>query len=632
MLDHPEYQPIADYGVVGNLRTVALVGLNGSIDWCCLPHLDSPSVFGGLLDRRRGGRFQIMPAGHWESRQRYRPETNVLETHFQTAGGRLVVTDWMPLSGNIDGCGKSKTEPALYRRLQCEGTAVEALLVWAPRFDYARARTTITRTRGGFVARGADGERLVLTESFANAQIVDDGFGPCVWARFRLDADRPLLVITRWDAEEAEIDHTAAAASLEVTADVWRNWVRKDESEQVRRWAGVDPDLMMRSELALRLLTHGETGGMAGTATTSLPEVIGGVRNWDYRFAWIRDSSQLIESFMDLGHRAEVVDFLHYVERISGHRRGSEAPQIMYGLHGERDCPETKLTHLEGYRQSRPVRVGNSGFRQIQHDVYGELLNSAYELTRAGERLHPEMRQFLQEAADQAAEQWREPDHGIWEMPGTRRHYVYSKMMSWVALDRAVLLAERGRLHGDTLRWRRERERIRAEILERGYSGEVGAFVLAYGSQELDAANLMLATMELLPPDDPRMQGTIDRTIEQLTHNGLVYRYCADDGLPGEEGAFGLTTFWLVDALAFSGRLDEAHQYYENMTRRANHLGLFSEQIDPRTRELLGNFPQAFTHIGLIDSAIHLAYAQGGDSPVAPPLGSAEHRAEAGRI
>jgi GH15 family glucan-1,4-alpha-glucosidase len=631
MIEPPAYQPIGAYGAVGNLRSLALAGLSGSIDWCCFPHLDSPAVFAALLDRRRGGRFRVAPARDWASRQRYRPETNVLETQFETSGARLVVTDWMPLSGNIDGCGKSKAEPVICRWLQSEGGSVDVEMTWAPRFDFGRARTRITRVRGGFLALGAGGERLVLPESFPGALLVDDGFGPCVWARFRLDPGTPRLLVTRWGAADAVIDLGAALASLETTTGVWRDWVRKDGADRVRDWAVIDADLLVRSELALRLLMHGETGAIAAAATTSLPEDIGGERNWDYRYTWIRDASQLVESFVALGHRAEVVDFLHFAQRVGEQHRREQPIGVMYGLHGEPDCPEQTLGHLEGYRRSRPVRIGNAAFRQAQHDVYGEILNAAYELARLGEPLQPEMLAFLRRVADQACEHWRQPDYGIWEMPGPPRHYVYSKSMVWVGLDRAVHLAERYGLQGDVARWRRERDLVHAEVLRCGYSAEAGAFVQSYHSRALDAANLLLPMMELLPFEDPRIRGTVDRSIERLTKNRLVYRYRSDDGLSGEEGAFGLMSFWLADALAFSGRLDEAHAYLEAIVGCVNHVGLFSEQVDPRTGELLGNFPQVFTHIGLIDSAIHLAHAEGRKTPIEAPIGSKEHRAQLGR-
>jgi GH15 family glucan-1,4-alpha-glucosidase len=470
LIEPPDYQPISSYGAIGNLRSVALVGLNGSIDWCCFPHLDQPSVFGSLLDRQRGGCFRVAPVTPWQSQQRYLPETNVLETTFRTQSGTLEITDWMPLSGDIDGCCKSKSQPAIYRRLQCKGGPVDVELRWAPRFDYSRSQTTISRAAGGFVARGNQGEQLAIAESFPNAVIVDDGFGPCIMARFTLPPADPLTLTTQWGTAEASFNTAAVAQSLDATANVWRSWVRKENAQRIRHWAAADSDMMMRSELALRLLIHGETGGVAGAATTSLPEVIGGQRNWDYRFVWMRDASQLIEAFMSLGHRAEVLDFMQFAERCSVHRKGkNDSIQIMYGLHGQRDCPEVELHHLEGYRKSRPVRTGNAGFRQSQHDVFGELLDATYAMARQGIPIQPEMAGFLRNAADQACTQWREPDHGIWEMPLPRQHYVYTKLMTWVALDRAVLLAERHQLGGDVQRWKRERDAVHADILQRGY-------------------------------------------------------------------------------------------------------------------------------------------------------------------
>ena len=338
---------------------------------------------------------------------------------------------------------------------------------------------------------------------------------------------------------------------------------------------------------------------------------------------------------MALGHHAEVFDFFRFIERASERCQRSQSLKVMYGMHGELDFPEQTLDHLEGYRKSQPVRIGNRGFAQTQHDVYGEILNAAYELARLDRPFQPNSHPLLAQVADQACEQWREPDHGLWEIGGEPRHYVYSKMMSWVAIDRAILLAERFGLEGNVTRWKRERELVHADILRHGYSAELGAFVLAYGMQDVDAANLMMPMVEFLPFEDERIQGTINRTLQQLTENDFVFRYKIDDGLQGREGAFGLTTFWMVDALAFSNRLDEAHRLFENIAGCANHLGLLSEQFDPATRAQLGNFPQAYSHLGLIDSAIHLAYVEhqrsgrSGEIPVQPPLGSKEHRAEA---
>jgi GH15 family glucan-1,4-alpha-glucosidase len=471
----------------------------------------------------------------------------------------------------------------------------------------------------------------VLAETFPHAVLLDDGYGPVIQARFRMQPGQAVPLVSRWNTADAAFDVRGSEESLHGTARVWRRWTDKEGLADMRDRVVGDGKALLRSELALKLLTHGETGAIAAAATTSLPEEIGGIRNWDYRFAWIRDAGMLVESFSALGHVKEITDFLRFVKRSASRRFGRASVRIMYGMRGESSCPEETLPHLDGYRQSRPVRVGNEGFAQVQHDAYGQILNAAYEYVRIGASLSPDMRTFLPRVADQACRQWRDPDYGIWEMRGPPRHYVYSKVMVWVALDRALALAERGVIDGDVARWRREREVLHAEVLHHGYSPEAGAFVLAYGSRDLDGANLMLPMLEFLPFDDDRVRGTINRTIETLVTNGFVYRYRADDGLPGDEGAFTPTSFWLADALAFSGRLDEAHQYFETMVSHANHVGLFTEEIDPRTREALGNFPQALTHLSHIDSVIHLSHAEGRDLPIAPPIGSVAHRAERGR-
>jgi GH15 family glucan-1,4-alpha-glucosidase len=380
----------------------------------------------------------------------------------------------------------------------------------------------------------------------------------------------------------------------------------------------------VRSGLALKLLTHAHTGALAAAATTSLPEEIGGLRNWDYRYTWIRDAAFTVQALLALRHRAEALGFLEWVGKVQ------EPLQVMYGLHGETELPEIELTHLAGYRGSRPVRIGNGAAKQQQLDIYGELMGAAYELLRWGARIDAKVWRLLREIVDLAIAKWKEPDYSIWEVRGGPRQFVYSKLMVWVALDRAIQLAKRFRLNGPVATWRRVRDEVRQAVLTEGYDAQVGAFVQSFGSKALDVANLLIPIMGFLPFDDPRVQGTIDRTLERLIDNGLVYRYLTDDGLPGGEGAFGLATFWLVDVLALSGRIDEAQQFMEGMARRANHLGLFSEEFDPKTGEFLGNFPQAFTHTGFVNAAVYLSHAQGGRPAARAPMGTEEHRQEAG--
>jgi GH15 family glucan-1,4-alpha-glucosidase len=619
------YQRIEDYGAIGNLRTVALIGLDGAIDWCCLPNLDSPSVFAALLDDGRGGRFRIAPERVQRREQRYLEGTNVLETMLEGEHGRLVITDFMPLSGSIDGCGGSRTEHAVYRLLRAEGGPVEVVLEWMPRFDYAQAPTQVMRAEGGFLAWGGS-DSLVLAGVPEGLEIAEDHLGSVVKGRFELRSGERRAIVTSWGAEALDVGLDAVQASLEETVATWRGWLGKDGTTGDRSWAGEHRDAIVRSELALKLLTNADTGAIAAAATTSLPEEIGGVRNWDYRYVWIRDAALTAQALFALGHQADAQAFIGWVERAAQAGEHDWGLQLVYGLHGEQELDEAELPHLEGYRRSAPVRVGNGAVDQLQLDIYGELISAAYELHRLGGRLEPEIRSFLPHVADQACASWHQPDYGLWEQRNGPFHFVYSKVMVWMALDRALKLAGEGVIRGDTERWLSTRQRIRDEVLERGFGPELGAFKQSYERSVLDASNLLFPLLEFLPVEDPRVQSTLDRTLEGLTENGLVYRYKAYDGVAGGEGAFGLCTFWLVDALALSHRRDEANEIFEGMLGRANHLGLYSEQLDPTTGAYLGNYPQAFTHLGLINSALYLAHEEGRDTPVPAPIGSDEHR------
>jgi GH15 family glucan-1,4-alpha-glucosidase len=623
------YPPIEDHAVVGNLRTVALVGRDGAISWCCLPGLDSPSVFASLLDRRRGGRFGLRAAGSGSGDQRYLEDTNVLETVFDTARGRLSVIDFMPLSGSIEGCcGGSPTEPAIYRLLRAEGGPVEVELEWSPRFDYARGRTQAMRTAEGFLAWSAE-ESMTLNGAPHEAEIHDDGVGPVITCRFELQDGEERVVVGRWGTEQRQVELTEARSLLEETCDTWRSWVHKAEATGSREWAAPHSALVMRSELTLKLLTNADTGAIAAAATTSLPEEIGGVRNWDYRYSWIRDAALVAQALFALGHEAEAAAFINWSERVArGHGDRRWGLQIVYGLHGEEEMPEHDLPNLEGYRRSSPVRVGNGAVDQLQLDIYGELLGAAYEFVRNGGELEPDIRSFLPHVADQACRSWQEQDYGIWELRNGPMHFVYSKVMVWVALDRALRLAELGLIDGAVDLWRQHRRDVREEILQRGFDRELGSFRQSYERAALDASHLLLPILEFLPVDDPRIVATLDATLEGLSEHGLLHRYVADDGVAGREGSFALCNFWAVDALALSGRVEEAREIFERMADAANHVGLYAEEIDPSSGAFLGNFPQAFTHLGLINSAVYLAMAEGRDVPVAPPIGSAEHFAE----
>lgn len=626
----PPPLPIADYGVIGNLRTLALVGTSGSIDWCCFPDVDASSVFAALLDPRRGGHFRVAPVRPYGVSRRYLDATNVLETTFDAEGGRLVVTDFMPLRGSIEPGESHEAPPEIHRLLHAEGGRVEVEVSWAPRFDYARAMPRFHTVPNGVVATATD-ERIVLAglpEARPDAAAPE---GPIVEARFTLEPGEVRPLVLRWDSADATCARSLSLRALEDTVQSWRAWARKPEATGDRAWAGYWNEHVIRSELTLKLLTYAPTGAIVAAGTTSLPETLGGVRNWDYRYAWIRDAGLAAQALFAMGHRREAevfIDWAEYHARTHGEERWGL--RLMYDVHGAAELPENTLDHLAGYADSQPVRVGNGASDQLQLDVFHELISAAYEITRLGGDLVVDTWPFLAHLATRASEVWPHDDAGIWEMRNDPAPFVYSKAMVWTALDRALRLADEGRIAGDTAKWTAARNRVRAETLARGYNEDLGAFTLIYDGDALDAANLLFPVHEFLPVEDPRVRSTIDRTLERLTANDLVYRYRVDDGLPGEEGAFALCTFWMVDALALSGRLDEAYRIFDGITARVNDLGLLSEQIDPNSGAFLGNFPQAFSHIGLINSALYLAHMEGRETPVAAPMGTKAHRREVG--
>jgi GH15 family glucan-1,4-alpha-glucosidase len=616
------YKPIGDYGAIGNLRTVALAGIDGAIDWCCFPHMNDASVFAAILDRDSGGTFRVSPRGIERGRQRYLEGTNVLETRFDLETGRLTVTDFFPLAGDIEGRNGSHAPPEIRRVLQYEGAETEVDVLWEPRFDYGRADTRIDRVPGGFEAYDRDGRRLSLNDIDGALQIEDAEVGPHVRGRLRLNSAATHALVTRWGRlEPAGVDESLRL--LDETCVAWRRWAYKGTASGDRGWAGPWHDEVLRSELVLKMLTHADTGAIAAAPTTSLPETVGGVRNWDYRYCWIRDAGMTAQAFLAMGHEREMVDFVEWAERVSRqHAEKRRGLQIMYGLHGEDELPLQELEHMEGYLRSTPVHVGNEAVKQDQPDVLGELLDAALQIVRRGHQLPDDIREFLPALADEACEAWLRPDNGLWEQPLEPKHYVYSKALIWVALDRALALAERDLIEGDAVRWRACREQVRRLILEAGVDGNGGtSFVQTLGGTDADASSLVFPMEGVVPFDDPRVQGTIDRTLRDLTRNDLVYRYRNEDGLPGEEGAFVICTTWLVDALALTGRVEEAQRIFAHLVERANHLGLFAEQLDPYTGAHLGNFPQAFSHIGVINSAVYLAEAEGRNPPeLQPPL------------
>ncbi|MDF9745325.1 glycoside hydrolase family 15 protein [Natrinema salsiterrestre] len=604
-----QYKPLEEYGVIGDGNTVAVVGRDGSIDWCPLPHVESPSVFAAILDADRGGRFAVRPTQSFESVQRYRDRTNVLETTFRTASGDATVTDFMPVA---DATGTDDPPPAVYRRLDCENGSLEVDITFDPRFDYGRDVPEIEVASDGVVAVGDD-ERVVLSSDLP-LEPSTDGRGASTTVTLGAGETRWLVLS---HGEPIPHEPSSHRETLADTVDYWREWAHDCDGTDCPV-AGPWHDFAVRSSLVLKLLLHRETGAVCAAPTTSLPEDLGGVRNWDYRFNWIRDAAFTVRALSELGHLEEARS---YFELCLDHcrRHDPEAVPPVYGLHGEEVPDETVLDHLSGYEGSAPVRIGNAAKNQRQLDVYGELILAIYESVRYGEPITYDDWSVMCDLIDYVCEGWDEPDAGIWEVRSDPEQYVYSKVMCWTALDRGIELVEAADdLSGPVERWRTCRDDVRRAVLERGYSEEANSFVRAFGDEEaLDASNLLVPIVGFLPADDGRVQGTIDATIDRLTtDDGLVRRYEGDDGLPGEASPFVVCSFWLVSALALSGRTDEARARFEAILDYASPLGLLAEGIDPESGEQRGNIPQAYSHIGLLNSALSLAAADdsGGES------------------
>jgi GH15 family glucan-1,4-alpha-glucosidase len=594
------YQPIENYGVIGDLHTVALVGMNGSIDFLCFPLFDSPSVFAALLDDRRGGRFQIAPARESvRCKQLYLPDTNVLLTRFLSGDGVGEVMDFMPITG------KSFAHD-LVRRVKTVRGELRFRLLCQPRFDYGRAKHRVHAGERSvlFVSQGSDGTALRL-----RSQVPLEVKGGDVHAEFSLRAGECADFILERAEEGAERPALAAedvSDYLDATSQFWRRWV--GGSNYRGRWQ----DTVNRSALALKLLFSQPYGALVAAPTFGLPEAIGGTRNWDYRYTWIRDSAFTLFTLGQLGFTEEAGAFMHWLQHCGrvGRDGGDSGPlQIMYGLDGRRNLSEEILSHFEGYRGSSPVRIGNAAYAQLQLDIYGELLDAIYLFNRHGAPIAYDLWRDISGIVDWVAEHWQEPDEGIWEVRGGRQEFLYSRLMCWVALDRAVRIAWNHSFPGTVDRWLTARDAVFADIYENFWNAERGAFVQYKGATWLDASSLLMPIVHLISFTEPRWLSHLKAVEDELVDDSLVYRYregqAAPDGLTGNEGTFSMCSFWYVENLARCGRLEEARFYFEKMLGFANHLGLYSEQLGP-TGEHLGNFPQAFTHLALISAAIAL--------------------------
>ena len=591
------YLPIEDHGVIGDLRSVALVGTNGTIDWYCPGRFDGPSVFASILDSEQGGCFRLAPAGEgWKSRQFYFPDTNVLITRFSAEQGVAEVIDLMPVLESSDG-GRDRIVRSV---LGIRGELPLRVEV-DPRFDYARKPHEAHAADDGFVFHSAGGSLALSTQVPLQIQ-----GGRVVGEITAKPNERITLVLESGDGEvrPRRYSDEHARTLFTETVEFWQRWLR--QCRYVGRWR----EVVHRSALALKLLTYEPTGAIVAAATTSLPEQLGGERNWDYRYTWIRDASFSLYALLRLGFTEEAGSFGDWLsDRFRERRHGGSGPlQIMYAIDGRPDLDEITLDHLAGYRGSAPVRVGNGAADQLQLDIYGELVDSVYLYNKYGKPISYDAWQNLSHIVDWVAENWDQADESVWETRGGRQHFTYSRLMSWVAIERAVRIARQRGLPADIVRWMQVRDQIFEQVMTRGWHADRGAFVQHYDTDVLDSSILLMPLVKFISPTDPRWLSTLDAIGRELVSDSLVYRYNAaasPDGLEGEEGTFSICSFWYVEALARAGRLDEARIAFEKMLTYANHLGLYSEEIGP-TGEALGNFPQAFTHLSLISAAINL--------------------------
>lgn len=595
----PDHLAISDYALIGNGQTATLVGSNGSIDWCCWPRFDSPAPFCRMLDNERGGYFQIAPVEPYRVRREYIGLTNILRTSFTTDGGVIELTDLMPAPA--DDNGEQVFPHRILRCVECTQGQVELNVIFRPTFNYARTPASFRLLHGGAVATGDD-ESLTLVcpvsldcnEAQFTGRIAASA-GQRFWCVVTHGAPADAAAHLTFRTEQADKEYSR-------TVDYWKGWIAQC------RFDGPYREEVLRSALVLKLLVFQPTGGLVAAPTTSLPAEIGGERNWDYRYTWLRDSGLVLDVLQQLGYHDESRQFIDWLTEYCSDCEEESA--VMYCVDGQRAPTEETLDNLSGHRESRPVRVGNGAVDQVQIDIFGHILDAVLLcFERMPREMEPRLWQFLRKLAENITRGWQVPDKGPWEIRGPAQHHVYSKLYCWVGLDRAIRFAESHDLPGDVEEWKKCRSAIRQSILERGYDPEVGAFTQAFDSDVLDSSVLTIPITGLLPVDDHRVQATIKKVEERLALGALVYRYRMDDGLAGSDETFTLASFWLATCQAMSGQIDNARSSFEEICGYANDVGLLSEQIDPKTGELLGNFPQGFTHLGLIRAALHIREA-----------------------
>ncbi len=614
------FPPISDYAFLSDCHSLALVARDGSIEWAAFHRFDGRPVFARILDRDIGGFFQVAPSGRDAAvERRYLPGTNVLETTFTTATGSVTLTDFMPVQPDAEEVGIAHqlgARHSLVRIVRGVSGSVEMRLAFRPRFEYGLTTPYISKLADDLVMAIGSADSLLLESEIGPLE--RDGRGS-VEATATVAAGDERVVTIAWSTpsgpDTKRLPHADALASLNDTVRFWQRWSERTNYDGPYREA------VERSALAIKGLTDGKTGAVIAAATTSLPEVIGGTRNWDYRYTWVRDSTTMLNALIRLGHDYECARFADWIRLTTAGRAGEL--QIMYGIGGERILNEIELPHLSGYRGSRPVRIGNGAWNQSQHDTYGWLLASTWFTSAhdssSSEHMDPHYAQFLDEVVDLAISQFDTADEGIWEVRGGRRHFLFSKLLMWLAVDRGISVIERHDGKDEIPdHWLQARAEMRRRIETEGLDPERDIFTQAFGSTSLDASALQVSNLGFLPPDDPRVMATVEAIDKELGVNGHIYRYRADDGLEGNEGAFVFCTLWMVTALARSGQVKRARDRFETVLSCASDLGLLAEEIDPHTGELLGNFPQAFSHVGVITAALAIEAAENGAEPWYP--------------
>ena len=601
-----DYPLIADHGLIGDLQTAALVAVDGSIDWFCAPRFDSPSIFGALLDSGKGGRFRIRPkAGTFETKQLYLPDTAILVTRFLTEAGVGEVVDFMPVASS----STATVNHRLVRMVRCVRGRMTFEVDIAPRFDYGRQSHKLVVTEQGGVFE-SNGNTLTLhavrePDDARLAEIRTVGEGDAhISVTLEAGQVRGVVVDTAADGPPREVRVSELEAMFAETTRFWRSWV--GQSTYTGRWR----EILQRSAITLKLMTYAPRGGLVAAPTAALPEQVGGERNWDYRFTWVRDASFSVYALLGMGFTSEAAAFSTWLrDRVHDNAPGDTGPlNVMYRVDGSSELTEESLEHWEGYRGSRPVRIGNGAAGQLQLDIYGEALDSIYVADQRGLPIGHRGWTRLCDVLDWLVDHWDQPEEGIWETRGGRKNFTYGRIMSWVAFDRALRLAATHGRPGAIERWTRERDAIYQQVMSRGWNQQRQAFVQHYDDNVLDSSVLRMSSVGMISPLDPMWASTLHAMDHELVTDSLVYRYdpsATPDGLRGSEGTFSLCTFTYVDALARAGRLDDARLVFEKMQTYANHLGLFSEEI-ALTGEQIGNFPQAFTHLSLIDAAITL--------------------------